>query len=436
MCQFENSVRPNTGGNRQRFRPGQEISGFPFAMKKSEEYSRANHSGVPRRGTIWRPLLLAILLTSIVMLNSCKKATEAPSVLFAAPVAYSTGGDGPSCVQAADFNGDGKADLAIANQTSGTIAVLFGNGDGTFQAAVTYPVNANGALPVALAVGDFNGDGKPDVVAVNASNGASQASISVFLNKGDGTFAAASVIATPASGQSIVVGDINTDGAQDLWIGASPQSFVMFGNGNGTFQTAISLATTPSGSGGAMGVAIGDVNNDGHPDLLASNFSQNTVGILLNTGNETFAPVTAIPTAAGPAGLFVADLDHDGNLDFLVANFSFNTGIVRFGAGDGTFARNVPVAAGSGPVSAAAANFSAPGSGDLIFADSMGSGVTFVTGAGDGTFTDTFMFPSSPNVSPKPAYAIGVDFNGDGKPDIAAVNFNENNVVILLNQTP
>jgi hypothetical protein len=369
------------------------------------------------------------------VLNSCKKPVEIPSVLFAAPVPYATGGDGPACVQAADFNGDGKMDLAIANNTSGTIAVLLGNGDGTFQAAVTYPVNANGSLPVALAVGDFNGDGKPDIVTVNASSGASQASISVFLNKGDGTFAAASVIATPASGQSIAVGDINSDGLQDLWIGASPQSFVMFGNGNGTFQAAISLATAPSGGGGAMGVAIGDVNNDGKPDLLASNFSQNTVGILLNTGNKTFAAAITVPTLAGPAGLFVADFDHDGNLDFVVANFSFNTGVVRYGAGDGTFARNIPVAAGSGPVSAFAANFSAPGSGDLIFADNRGNGVTFVTAAED-TFTDTFMFPSSPNVSPKPAYAIGADFNGDGKPDIAVVNFSENNVVILLNQTP
>ena len=383
-----------------------------------------------------RKLLSCLAMASLLGAFGCKRTLDPPSVLFAPPASFMTGGTGPVCVQAADFNGDGKIDLAIANQTSATLTVLLGNGDGTFQTAVSYGLNAGGSLPSALAVGDFNGDGKPDIVVVNASSGTTNPSISVFLNKGDGTFGAANNFATPLSGQSIAVGDINSDGSADLWIGASPKSFVMFGNGDGTFQAAISLATSPSGSGGAMGVAIGDLNNDGKPDLLATNATLQTVGILLNMGGGEFAAVTTVKVQPGPAGLALTDFNHDGNLDMVVAANQFNAGSVQFGNGDGTFQTIVPVSGGSSPVSVVVGGFSSPDNLDLVFPDIRGDGFTFITGSPDGMFGDTFDFPTSPNPLPKPSFAAKADFNGDGRPDLAVVNFSENNVAVLLNQTP
>ena len=390
-------------------------------------------SGRNLSGAASRPVILLFLAVTALCFAGCDKPLDPAEVGFAAPVPYMTGGSGPISVQAADFNGDGRIDLAIINKTSGDVAILLGNGDGSFQTAVPYPPGVNDSSPIALAVADFNGDGKPDLVVVNSSAAGGSSSISILLNNGDGTFGAASNIATPASGQSIAVGDLNDDGLPDLWIGSSPQSFVMLGKGDGTFQVATMYATTPSGSGGAMGVAIGDVNNDGKPDLLASNFSQNTVGILLNTGNGQFSNLSTVATQGGPAAIALADLNQDSNLDMVVANLSFNTATVRYGAGDGTFTNHLFTSAGSRPASVALADFGGSGFLSAAFANSNGNGITIVAGAANGTFADTYNFVTSKNIAPKPSCAVAADFNGDGKPDIAVVNFNDNTVVILLN---
>jgi FG-GAP-like repeat/FG-GAP repeat len=397
-----------------------------------------NHSNCLRK-TLRRlasPIFAGGLLAlSMLALASCQKPLPPAEVAFAPPVPYMTGGLNPVAIQAADFNGDGKMDLAIANRGSATVAILFGNGDGTFQDAVTYTLNANGSMPVAIAAADFNGDGKPDIVAVNASSGASVPSITILLNHGDGTFDSPVTITTPSSGQSVAVGDLNADGFLDLWIGAPGSSFVMLGNGNGTFQTPVSYATSPSGTGGGMGVAIGDVNNDGKPDLAATNNLQNTVGILLNTGNGQFSGLTTVSTQAGPAGMAFVDFDHDGNLDMVVTNSFFNTAVIWYGAGNGTFQRQTFAYAGSGPVAVAIADFNGNGTEDLVFADFNGDGVTYLGDAGSGA---TYDFPtgSSKFVSPKPSGVVAVDLNGDGRPDLAVVNSNENTLAILLNQNP
>ena len=200
---------------------------------------------------------------------------------FAPAVTISVGGT-PNSLAAADFNGDGKLDLAISYITSTglqpALQILYGNGDGTFQPAVTLLESTPGIHQFGvgkIAAADFNGDGKPDLLA--GVNG-----LTVFLNNGTGGFRTQAW--TTMAGQTIqdfVVGDINGDGRTDIAAlamsagssGTTGQAFVIYGNGDGTFQTAIPLPFATAMPGG---IAIGDLNEDGRMDILLSDYGQVT----------------------------------------------------------------------------------------------------------------------------------------------------------------
>src|SRR5262249_31341063 len=181
---------------------------------------------------------------------------------------YSTG-VAPGTVAVADFNRDGIPDLAVANRGGtttgdhqGTVSILLGKGDGTFRVAVDYAAGTNSS---AVAVGDFNGDGIPDLVVGNGTAIGSSDNVSVLLGNGDGTFQAAVNYAVGSLPIFVTVGDLNGDGNLDLAVanGGSNTVSVLLGNGDGTFQMAKNLpvGTTP------QTVAIGDFNGDGIPDL-------------------------------------------------------------------------------------------------------------------------------------------------------------------------
>jgi hypothetical protein len=202
-------------------------------------------------------------------------------------------GNGVFCVAVGDFNGDRILDLAVANSGTnnstdpGSVSILLGNGDGTFQAAVNY---AAGEAPFALAVGDFNGDGHADLVVAN--NGASRGmfgqdpalasgTVSVLLGNGDGTFQAPQNYAG-ANGKSVVVKDLNGDGIPDLAVVFSGGVRVLLGKGDGTFQTTpISYIA----GAGPWRIATGDLNGDGLPDLAIADLNSSSgVSILINDG--------------------------------------------------------------------------------------------------------------------------------------------------------
>jgi hypothetical protein len=221
-------------------------------------------------------------------------------------------------VAVADLNGDFKPDLVVCNFGSSTVSVLLGNSDGTFQAAFSYSTTA----PLALAVADFNGDGIPDLAVTNLSD---RSTVSSFLGKGDGTFlTAAGGFVTGIKTGSVAVGDFNGDGIPDL-IAASGGSgghatnsgdgdmAVLLGNGDGTFQVAVHYAA----GAGPSSVNVADFNGDGIPDVAIANFHSADISVLLGKGDGTFQAAVSYaigPYPDDPSSVVLKDFNGDGML--------------------------------------------------------------------------------------------------------------------------
>lgn len=263
---------------------------------------------------------------------------------FQAAQSYNSGGEYASAIAVADVNGDGKPDLLVVNScfsntdcTKGGVGVLLGNGDGTFQAAQND--FSGGWYPVGIAVADVNGDGKPDLVVANSFFIANQSSgaVTVLLGNGDGTFQTAGAYDSGgAQAGGVTVRDVNGDGKPDLLVAnlfGNPNKSagalgVLLGNGDGTFQAAQSFSTTGSSS---FSVAAEDVNGDGKPDAIVSNYcgindpgcNSPSVTVFLGSGDGSFtAYQTYKPGGLNTQSVAVADVNGDGRPDLLVDNFS------------------------------------------------------------------------------------------------------------------
>jgi len=331
----------------------------------------------------------------------------------------------PYSVAAADFNGDGILDLAVASAES-NVSVLLGNGEGTFQPAVNYYA---GGSPYSVAVGDFNGDGYLDLAVANGTY------VAVLLGNGDGTFQGLKTYSAGSNPVSVAVGDFNGDGILDLAVADySGNVIVLLGKGDGTFQAA---PDSPYATGThPFSVAVGDFNGDGYLDLAIADFGGGVIVLMNNAdGTGTFQVAPDSPYAAGthPSSVAVGDFNGDGYLDLAVANYGSNNVSVLLGNGDGSFQGAVNYPAGTQPRSVAVGDLNGDGTLDLAVADYGGStNVSVLLGNGDGTFQTALSYAAD---SSPWSVAVG-DFNGDGRMDLAVANQNSNNVSILLQPTP
>ena len=344
-------------------------------------------------------------------------------------------GSAPVAVAIGDFNGDGIQDLAVANVSSGTVSIRLGNGSGGFTSPATpeVPEVAVGSGPVAVAIGDFNGDGIQDFATANQNS----RTVSIRLGNGSGGFTspASPEVAVGSAPVSVAIGDFNGDGMQDLAVAnaSSGTVSIRLGDGLGGF----SGATDVSVGSGPNSVAIGDFNGDGKQDLAVANGDSNTVSIRLGNGSGGFtSPATPevpeVAVGSAPVAVAIGDFNGDGRQDLAVANVSSGTVSIRLGNGSGGFTSPATpeVAVGSGPVAVAIGDFNGDGIQDFATANQNSHTVAIRLGNGSGGFTS----PATPEVAVGTApfsVAIG-DFNGDGRQDFAAANYSSNDVSVRL----
>jgi hypothetical protein len=352
---------------------------------------------------------------------------------FAAQTAYATGtGSNPNAVAVYDFNKDARLDITVANYLGNNVGVFLGNGDGTFATLLTFSVGTISG-PYSIAVADFNNDTRLDITVANHNGN----NVGVLLGNGDGTFQAQMTFSTGVGSLplSVTVGDFNKDTRMDIAVAnaGGDNVGVLLGNGDGTFSVQTTFSTGANSAPNA--VAVGDFNNDTRLDIVVANYDGNNVGVLLGNGDGTFQAQMIFSFGAGSAPISVAvgDFNNDTRLDIVVANFGSNTVGVSFGNGNGTFLVQpaFSTGVGSAPYTVAVGDFNNDTRPDIAVANVAINNVVIFLGNGNGTFAGP-MILSTGNGSYPISVAVG-DFNQDTLLDIAVANYGNSSIGIFLN---
>ncbi len=344
---------------------------------------------------------------------------------------------GPGSLALADLNGDGRLDLVVANDESGDVTVLLGDGKGGFAAARGSPFPA-GESPNDIAIADFDGDGKPDLAFPNHDT----SHVTVLLGDGRGGFGPAPgspvTVRSKPHPHGIAAADFNADSHVDFAVEswASDQVEVVFGTGGGRFRTRSQLFGV--GHMPYQKLRAGDLNDDGVPDIVTTNFEGGNVTALLGDGKGGFREPPGSPFPAGetPFSLALADVDRDGHLDLVVSNFSGRGGDtshdavnVLLGDGRGGFRKmkGSPFAAGPNPIHVTVGDVNGDGWPDIATANMRGDDVTVLLGDGHGSFQPGVRRPAG-----REPYGVAVeDVDGDGRAEIFVANHGGGDVKMI-----
>ena len=394
--------------------------------------------------------------TISVLLNTTVPGATTSS--FAAQQTFATGA-GPYSVTAADVNGDGIPDLIVANSNGNTASVLLNTTapGATSPSFATQQVFATGSDPESATIADVNGDGMPDLVVAN--NG----SVSVLLNTTappitTPNFAAQHSFLTGRYPFSVTAADVNGDGKPDLFVANQSDntvSVLLNITAPGSAAPSFAAQQTFAAGGYPTSVIATDVNGDGKPDLVATNYGDNTASVLLNTtapgaSTPSFVAQQTFATGVGPFAVTTADVNGDGKPDLIVANTGAGGSVsvllntTTAGATSPSFAAQQIFASGAGgasPYSVAVADVNGDGKPDLIVANYYDNTVsvllnTTAPGAATPSFATQQTFVTGTDSSADPRSVTAADVNGDGKPDLIVANQNDNTISVLLNTTP
>lgn len=328
----------------------------------------------------------------------------------------------PFMLHIADVNRDGKLDAVVSG---GTLELLLGKGDGRFESVrLIEAVGGNG-----VATADFNRDGKLDVAHGSGMN------LRLYLGRGDGTFAMGTSLPIDTNAVSLAAADLNHDERPDLVIGdyGSGASYVYLlpGRGDGTFGP---IGKLPSGLNPHSLRAL-DLNNDGHSDLVTADYGGSSASVFVGRGDGSFASPLTVPAGANPTVVEVADLNLDAIPDLVLNSFSRPELTLHLGRGDGTFqpAQTLSVPSERNTYGLAVGDLNRDGVADLaVCSANNGSQVSVLLGKGDGSFRPPITLPVGTDT-----FFLGIaDWNGDGGLDLAVTNAGSPTALnVLLNRS-
>ena len=360
----------------------------------------------------------AILVLLLLLVSRCQAT---PSNQFLRLTTYPTGGV-PTTMVAADFNRDGKADLVVLN-SNGVLSFVEGTGAGAFNVPKTIATLPSSSASALMTAGDFNGDGNGDVALLPSPGNAVQ----VFLGHGDGTFAAPLTVSDGlSSAGALASGDFNNDGWPEIVVAGTTSVAILFGNSNGTFGKP---QITKTGLNGSLAIALGDVNGDSHLDIAATDGGN--LQILLGSSSGALHPLVVSALngnfPAGPNVIAIADFNGDGKADIAAGDgvnfpqYAYPPVCFFNGNGDGTFATSTQACIGITLNSFSAMlvtnlngkpGFTFPSDPLMLFVND-----------GTGAFSETSYSVGGPNAPYSSGFPIALaDFNGDGRQDIASGN--------------
>jgi hypothetical protein len=339
-----------------------------------------------------------------------------PPFSFGAP-RFSNTGQGPLALVVGDFNGDGHLDLATADYGTNDVGVELGYGDGTFHDPVSNPV---GTGPEDLVTADFNGDGRLDLASADFRG----STVSILLGIGDGTFEPATpptiLVETP---QALTAFDANGDGVPDLAvIDRKGMLVLLLGKGTGEFAVQAPLKL----GGSAEGVAAADLDGNGVPDFAC--VADYSLVKLLDIGEVTYGMPMTIPAHGGEWWILAADVNLDGRTDLVTATDNGYSCALK-GDGMGGFAPPSCNNVGGAPWSSRVADLDRDGKPDVALLDQGTGNVSLLRGHGDATFDDAINL----YVGGSPQSIVIGDFNEDGKLDLAICDYFTHDIGVLLN---